>query len=477
MKTRLFVIGGGPGGYVAALEASNLGASVTLIEKEFLGGTCLNWGCIPSKIMKHAADTMNRLKRASDIGFSGLENIQFDIKTLMQKKENTLLSQRKAVATLLEKRGISVIKGEASLISKNQLQVIDSEKNKKKYEFDKLIIAIGTKPIDLQTIPYDHTNILSSDDLLALGDLPQSIVIAGGGVIGCEFASIFSALGSKVTIVEGMSRLLPFPGMDSETSKVLLREMKKRKIRVLLDTIVSDVDIDSDSINVSLQLSPFTDNPKPKPLKQKTLNANKFAICIGRSSRVNQICPEKADIEITNTGWIKTNDFCQTNQNHIFAVGDILGPDKIMLAHSASHEGLVAARNAMGKCEKMKYTVVPSAIFTDPEIACVGLSSDQATQMGYDIKTSMVNYRNLGKAQTIGDIAGFAKLVADKKTNKILGVHLIGAHATELIAEATLAINNGLSIKDLADTIHPHPTLSEILGELGLKADNSPIHG
>ena len=301
-------------------------------------------------------------------------------------------------------------------------------------------------------------------------DIPESIVIVGGGVIGCEFAFIFSALGSKVTIVEAMSRLLPLPSVDEDCSKLLLREMKKQKITVLCDTIVKSSDIHNDRVSIHLDVSPFTDNPKPRKLKTNGIEAQKMAVCIGRSALSSDLGLENIGVKTTPQGWINTNEKMETSVEGVYAIGDILGPEKVMLAHVASHEGMVAARNAMGGKAAMTYDVIPGAIFTMPEIGTVGLSETQARKKGYDVNAFSVNFRTLGKAQAIDELAGTAKMIVEKGSKKVLGVHLMGAHATDLIAEASLAIQKGLSARDIAHTIHAHPTLAEIMGEVSLKA-------
>ncbi|SDU60137.1 dihydrolipoyl dehydrogenase [Desulfobacula phenolica] len=477
MTTKLIVIGAGPGGYVAALRAAALGAKVTLIEQENLGGTCLNWGCIPSKIMKNSADIFLKFLKAEQFGINVQGKITPDMPALMQKKNKILDTQRKGIAGLLKQNGIVVEMGRAVIKSLKSVEVIFDDGNKKELEYEKLIIATGTTPLNVPDFPFDHDRVISSNDLLQIDHIPESMVIVGGGVIGCEFAFIFSALGSKVTIVEAMSRLLPLPSVDEDCSKLLLREMKKRKISVFCDTIVKSLETKNDQIFIHLDISPFTDNPKPKKLKTSVIQSEKMAVCIGRSALSSDLGLENIDLNTTAQGWIDVNERLETNIKGVYAIGDILGPQKVMLAHVASHEGIVAAQNAMGKDSVMNYDVIPGGIFTMPEIGTVGLSEVEAKKKGYEVEAFSVNFRTLGKAQAIDELAGMAKMIVEKKSNKVLGVHLIGAHATDLIAEATLAIQKGLSAEDIAHTIHAHPTLAEIMGEVSLKAAGMPIHG
>ncbi|MCK5696192.1 MAG: dihydrolipoyl dehydrogenase [Desulfobacula sp.] len=476
MATKIIVIGGGPGGYISALRAAALGGDVTLIEKENLGGTCLNWGCIPSKIMKNSADIFLKFLKADKFGIKVQGSVSPDMTALMEKKDKILEIQRKGIASLLQKNGIDVEMGKAVLKSLKTVEVIFDDSKKKEFDYDKLILATGTKPLNVADFPFDHYHILSSNDLLQLDNIPKSIVIVGGGVIGCEFAFIFSALGSKMTIVEAMSRLLPLPSVDEDCSKLLLREMKKRKITVFCDTIVKSSNIKDDQVSIHLELSPFTDNPKPKKLKTHVIEAQKMAVCIGRSALSSHLGLENISLKTTPQGWIDADEHLATSVKGVYAIGDILGPQKVMLAHVASHEGIIAAQNAMGKVSTMNYDVIPGAIFTMPEIGTVGLSETEAQKRGYEVEAFSVNFRTLGKAQAIDELAGTAKMIVEKKSNKILGVHLIGAHATDLIAEATLAIQKGLTAEDIAHTIHAHPTLAEIMGEVSLKAIGTPIH-
>jgi len=481
MSKKIIIIGSGPGGYVAALRCADLGGEVTLIEKENLGGTCLNSGCIPSKIMKNSADLFLKCLKAEKLGIKIDGTITPDMTALMERKEKILAGQRKGIASLLQSRGVTMETGIGTIKSENMVELIQKEGVKKELAFDKLIIAVGTKPMDVPDFPFDHEKILSSDDILAMDRVPQSLTIVGGGVIGCEFAFIFSVLGCDVTIVEAMSRLLPLPSVDEACSKQLLREMKKRKINVILDTVVTRADTTGNGVGISLGLSPFTDNPKPKKLKNEQIESGIMAVCIGRTPLSEGLGLENIGLHAKRAGWIPANENMETSVKNVYAIGDILGPDKIMLAHVASHEGLVAAQNVMKPASDTKFTmayeVVPGAIFTMPEIGTVGLSEKQAIAKGFEVETASVNFRVLGKAHAIDEIAGEAKMIIEKKSNKVLGVHMIGPHATDLIAEATLAIEKGLTAKQIAHTIHAHPTLAEIMGEVASKAAGTPLHG
>ena len=450
---------------------------MVVVEKENLGGTCLNWGCIPSKIMKSSAETLLKCLEASDFGVDIEGGVTPNMTALMARKEKILVSQRKGIAALLKSRGITVENGMGRITAPGEVEVTTDDGTIKKLAYNKLIIATGTQPMNVDDFPFDGDTILSSNDILTLDEIPESLTIVGGGVIGCEFAFIFSALGVKVTVVEALSRLLPLPSVDTSVSKLLLREMKKRKIKVFCDTVVTACDTAGAAAKISLALSPFTDNPKAKPPKTDTITSQKMAVCIGRTPLSGDLGLEKINLETQGPGWIDVDDQMRTGADDVFAIGDILGPSRVMLAHVASHEGLVAAENAMGLDSKMDYTAVPGAIFTMPEIGTVGLSEADAVAKGLEVETASVNFRVLGKAQAIGEIAGEAKMIVEKDTRKVLGVHIIGPHATDLISEATLAIEKGLTAEDIAHTIHAHPTLAEIMGEVASKVGGMPLHG
>ncbi|MBF0302852.1 MAG: FAD-dependent oxidoreductase [Desulfamplus sp.] len=518
-KKRVVVIGAGPGGYIAAIKAAELGGDVTLIEKEHVGGTCLNWGCIPSKIMKTSADIYLKFKEADEFGIKVEGSVIPQMAAIMARKERIIETQRKGILSLLQNAKVKFEHGRGYIKGKGVVAVINEAGNNKSEEgntqncrktfdinssehkeilYDSLIIATGTTPLNIPDFPFDGESILSSSDLLSLNEIPESIVIVGGGVIGCEFACILSALGSNVTIIEAMSRLLPLPSVDESCSVTLQREMKKRKIKIITDKVVEKaekVEVAEGSnkqsrLILTLGISPFAGSAAVKKTvmagkqgqtvnqQSQIIEADKMAVCIGRSPITSDLGLENIGLKPNTKGWIEVNDYMETSVSDVYAIGDILGPQRIMLAHVASHEGMVAAQNAVNSMEnsltnkpkvKMNYNAVPSAIFTMPEIGNVGLTEDGAKAQGFDVKCSSVNFRVIGKAHAIGEIAGEAKIVAEIRTGKILGVHITGAHATDLIAEATLAVNKGLTVSDIAHTIHAHPTLAEIMSEAALK--------
>lgn len=477
MGIKIAVIGAGPGGYVAAVRASQLGGEVCLIEKENVGGTCLNWGCIPSKIMKTTADWLNHIRKADAYGIDIEGMVRPNIEKLMERKNRIVQSQIKGIEGLLKHHNIAHIRGSAVISYDGRILVRRADGETQAIAWDRLIIATGTTPLSIPAFPFDGETVISSNDALNLSDLPESMVIVGGGVIGCEFACIMASLGTKITLVETMNRLLPIPSVEEACSKVLLRELKKQKIKVLLNQTVDQVIRTEEGTEVRIGPSPFLEKERAAKLKPQTINADKVLVCIGRQPNSHEIGLDNIDVQCTTKGWIMANDRMQTNIDNVYAIGDILGPEKIMLAHVASTEGMVAAENAMGRERRMQYNVVPSGIFTMPEVATVGVTERQAEEQGIDARSDTVLFRALGKAHTLGELSGEAKVISERASGKVLGVHLVGPHATDLIGEGSLAISTGSTVQDIADTIHAHPTLAEIMLEVSLKAMDRSLHG
>ena len=476
MQTRIVVLGAGPGGYVAAIRAAQLGAEVTVIERDNVGGTCLNWGCIPSKIMKTAAEMLEHMNRASEYGIRSACDIHPDMQRLTERKKQVIQVQRDGILKLLKHNGVKYLTGKAKISGFNDVSVSVGDGETVHVAWDKLIIATGSRPHIIEDFPYDGDRILSSDDALYLEHIPDSMLILGGGVIGCEFASIFSSLGSKVTLVEALSRLLPLPSVDTDCSKILQREMKKRKIKYYLERTATSTERTDSGLRITLNPFSVGDAKPSQGLKSEIIETEKMLICIGRQPNTSGIGLEGLGIAMDQKGWILAGESLKTNVSGVYAIGDVLGPTKIMLAHVASTEGVIAAENAMGVDRKMDYGCVPGAIFTLPEVANVGVTESQALERGLNARSDTVLFRTLGKAQVIGEIAGQAKIVSSADNGKILGVHIIGPHAADLIAEGTLAIKMGATVSDLAETIHAHPTLSEIMLETSLSALDRGFH-
>jgi dihydrolipoamide dehydrogenase len=334
-------------------------------------------------------------------------------------------------------------------------------------------LATGSVPKQLKGFPWDGQKILNSNQALELESIPESLLIVGGGVIGCEFACLFSALGTQVVLVEALERLLPVPGIDEECSSLLLREMKKLTTKCYCNTSVNTWKDQGAHLEVELGPSPFTNDQSKTKDFSKSIVAEKILLCLGRSSQSHTLGLETIGIGTDDTGWVETDATLATTSKGVYAIGDLLGPSRMMLAHAAATEGRVAAENALGGSKTMDYRSIPSAIFTTPEVANTGLTEKQALDLGYQVDTSKVLFRTLGKAHAEAEIAGQGKIVSDQSTGKLLGAHLIGPRVTEYIGEMVLALNKGCTVNDLAEVVHPHPTFSEILGDLALKLVNT----
>ncbi len=470
--TRIIVIGAGPGGYTAAFAAAKAGAEVTLVESSALGGTCLNTGCIPTKTMKSSAEALETARRLTEFGIAGGGEARVDMAAVVARKEKVGQVLRGGLEKTCAALKVRLLRGRAELQGGGAVEVSLSDGGKETIQGDSIIIATGSSSLNLPSLPVDHTHILNSDDALTLKSVPERLLIVGGGVIGCELAFIYKTFGSKVTIVEGQGRLLPLPSVDEEMSKLLLRESKKHGIAIELGRTVKSVAVQPDgSVKAVLGPSPFVDAGAAPQTESECL-ADAVLVTIGRVPNTKGLGLEKAGVAMDSRGWITVDDHMRTSAPGVYAVGDVLGPAKIMLAHVASVEGLVAMKNCLGKDAAMDYSVVPSGIFTSPEVGDVGLAEAEAKAKGLNVRTALFQFRELGKAQAMGELAGVFKLICDADSGKLLGAHIAGAHATDLIAEAGLAIQMGATVEDLAKTIHAHPTLAEGVYEAALHLTN-----
>jgi dihydrolipoamide dehydrogenase len=477
MSTKIGIIGAGPGGYIAAIRAAQLGAQVVVIEQDAIGGTCLNWGCIPTKTIKATAEALDQLHRAKELGIDLDGGFRPNMERIMARKSAVIVILAQGIKKIFESYKINYLEGSAHIQDPKRISVQGKDGKEQAIEVDKIIVASGSKPLVFPAFPFDGQHILSSSDALLLKEIPESILIVGGGVIGCEFAFIFSLLGSQVTVVEALPRVIGLPSIDEDCSTIIQREMKKRKIKLLLDKTVEKTEIQNDRVKVLIGPSPFLKEVKEKDRKPLEIECQKVLVTIGRESNTKRLGLLQVGVETDPKGWIRANEHLETNIPGIYAIGDALGPAKIMLAHVASTEGIIAAENSMGRTRAMNYAVVPSAIFTFPEVANVGLTESQARERGFEVRSDSFLFRTLGKPQAMGEIVGQVKIVSDCKSRKILGVHIAGPHATDLIAEGTLAIQLGATVEDLAQTIHAHPTLAEALMETAHKAMGAALHG
>jgi dihydrolipoamide dehydrogenase len=456
---KLSILGSGPGGYVAALKAAQLGAQVTVIEEAEVGGTCLNRGCIPTKSLVASCKVLAKARKLNDYGIELTGEILPNFSLILERKNRIVNTQVKGIRNLFKSRGITVKEGRGILTSPREILFTSKEGFNEKIESDTIIIATGSRPLEIPAFPFDGNKILSSDDILKLQEIPKSILIIGAGVIGCEFACIFKELGSEITMIEMLPRAVATE--DSEISELLERELKKKKIKLHTGVKAEKVDIKNNSVHVLL-----TDGQE--------IVADKVLVSVGRVFNSNGIGAEETGILKGVCGEIIVDEKMQTNLPGVYAIGDVTGG--LLLAHVASRQGIIAARNIMGGNDIMDYTVVPVAIFTSPEIASVGIREQQAEEKGLKIRTGHFQFRASAKAHILGEIEGLIKIVADQSSDRVLGVHIIGPHASDLIHEAALAIKHGLKAKDIAETIHAHPTLSETLMEAAEDVHGEAIH-
>jgi dihydrolipoamide dehydrogenase len=439
---------------------------VTVIENDDLGGTCLNWGCIPTKTMKSSAEAIRKAQQLSQYGVELVGEIRPDFTAVMQRKNRVVTTLVSGIAKAFKAGKIRLIKGTGEIVDPHLVHATDENGRVHKVSGDRLILAPGSRPQDIAHIRFDGATILSSNDILNLEHMPKRIIILGGGVIGVEFAFIFKHLGSQVTVVEAMDRLIPLPNIDADMSKTLLREMKKSKIKVHLNTTIQAVETsESGGIRATTGPSSFDDSPSQSAAEQQVLEADALFLTVGRAPNSKRIGLARNGVAMDDSGWVQVNEKMETNIADVYAIGDVLGPAKIMLAHVASMEGLVAVENCLGAERRMDYRAAPSGIYTFPEVADVGLTQQEAEAAGIDHRADTFLFRELGMSQAKGELSGQIKMITAKGSGRVLGVHIIGEHATELIAEAVLAIQTGLKAQDLARTMHAHPTLAEGLWE------------
>lgn len=461
MSQRITIIGGGPGGYTAAFSAAKAGAQVTLVEAAHMGGTCLNWGCIPTKTLKASAEALETAHRLAEFGIAGGGEVRPDMPAIVARKNKVAEILRGGLEKTCAKLKVTLLRGRGEVVSASLVRVHGADGAVQEVAGDRVIIATGSSTLNLPTLPVDHSHIITSDDALELKAIPNRMLVVGGGVIGCELAFIFQALGSKVTVVEGLDRILPVPSIDADLSKLIQREMKKRGIGCELARTASKAEVTATGVQVTLGPSPFVKDLPASAQKESVLEADVVLVAVGRVPNTAGLGLAEAGVETDQRGWIKADARLETTVPGIYAVGDVLGPARIMLAHVAAVEGMVAVRNCLGASEPMDYSTVPAAVFTSPEVATVGLTEAQARDKGFNVACPQSNFRELGKAQAMGELAGVFKLVVDADSGRLLGAHLAGAHVSDIIAEPTLALQLGATAKDLAKTIHAHPTLAE----------------
>lgn len=450
------VIGSGPGGYPAAIKAAQNAKTVALIEAKEAGGTCLNRGCIPSKALIASAEVLHKIQEAEKFGIK-VGAVSFDYSKMVDRKDQVVGNLRKSLEGLIASNKITTFHGFGKLTSPTSIKI--SGKDNVEIFADKIIIATGSEPRNISAFPFDYKKVHDSTSLLEMRQLPKKLAIIGGGVIGCEFASLYSILGVEVTIFEMMPRIIP---MEAEgVSNALTKAFKEKGIAIETSAAVEGIDTSGKGVTVKLSGG-------------KTVEADMALVSVGRKLNTSDIGLEKAGVLALDNGMIAVNDKMETSVPGIYAIGDIAS--KWWLAHVATHQGIIAASNATGHPMRMNYRSIPNVIFTSPEIATVGLSLQQAQEEGYSATVGSFPFQALGKSQASIQTEGFAQIILDKKTGQVLGAQVVGHEASILIAEMTIAITNELTVECITETIHAHPTLAEAWMEAAFLGENAPLH-
>ena len=462
-KFQAVVIGGGPGGYVCAIRLAQLGLKTACIESRgSLGGTCLNIGCIPSKSLLNLSEEFHKVKDLSNKGIE-VGQVKLNLPKMMKSKDKAVTVLTKGVEFLLKKNKVTYFKGTGSFKSKNEILIKESENKETHVEADKIIIATGSLPVSLPGVKFDEKVIVSSTGALKLEQVPKKMVVVGGGYIGLEMGSVWSRLGTEVHVVEFLDHITP--GMDKEISTEFMKILKKQKINFHLQHKVEQIKKNSTNAIVSTL---------DKEGKKKDFDCDVVLVSVGRKPNTIGLNLDKVNIDLDKKNRIKTDKNFKTNQDNIYAIGDVIaGP---MLAHKAEDEGIAVAENIAGQSGHVNYDTIPGVIYTTPEVASIGKTEEQLKELNIKYKIGKFSFMANSRAKAIDDSEGFVKILADEKTDKVLGAHLIGPHAGELIAEIGVAMEFGASSEDIARTCHAHPTFSEAVKEAALSVDKRAIH-
>ena len=462
-KFQAVVIGGGPGGYVCAIRLAQLGLKTACIESRgSLGGTCLNIGCIPSKSLLNLSEEFHKVKDLSNKGIE-VGQVKLNLSKMMKSKDKAVTVLTKGVEFLLKKNKVTYFKGTGSFKSKNEILIKDSENKETHVEADKIIIATGSLPVSLPGVKFDEKVIVSSTGALKLEQVPKKMVVVGGGYIGLEMGSVWSRLGTEVHVVEFLDHITP--GMDKEISTEFMKILKKQKINFHLQHKVEQIKKNSTNATVSTL---------DKEGKKKDFDCDVVLVSVGRKPNTIGLNLDKVNIDLDKKNRIKTDKNFKTNQDNIYAIADVIaGP---MLAHKAEDEGIAVAENIAGQSGHVNYDTIPGVIYTTPEVASIGKTEEQLKELNIKYKIGKFSFMANSRAKAIDDAEGFVKILADEKTDKVLGAHLIGPHAGELIAEIGVAMEFGASSEDIARTCHAHPTFSEAVKEAALSVDKRAIH-
>lgn len=467
----LVVLGGGTGGYVAAIRAAQLGLQVAIVEKEKLGGTCLHRGCIPSKALLRSAEVFQQTKQANDFGVETSE-VALNFAKVQERKETIVNTLHQGVQSLMKKGKIDVFEGFGRILGPSIFSPVagtisieyESGEENTMVVPNNVLIATGSKPRQLGNLEFDGNFILSSDDALEMESLPESMLIVGGGVIGIEWASMLADFGVNVTVIEYLDRIIP--SEDKAVAKELEKQLKAKGIEFVLGAeLLADTLVKEDGISIDVKVDG----------KIKSYQSDKMLVSVGRKPNTENIGLGNTDIEL-DKDFIKVNDMLQTKESHIYAIGDVIGG--MQLAHVASHEGILAVESMADKNPlPLQYNTISKCIYSSPEVASVGLTEEEAREQGYTVKIGSFPFKAVGKALVYGDSEGFVKVIEDKETEDLLGVHMIGPHVTDMISEAGLAKVLDATAWEISQTIHPHPSLSEVIGEAALAVEGKQIHG
>jgi dihydrolipoamide dehydrogenase len=458
----LLVIGGGPGGYVAAIRAAQKGIKAAVVEREALGGVCLNWGCIPTKALLKNAEMMHEFRRADEFGFK-IKEISFDFKKIIQRSRSVAETNSKGVAFLFKKNKIEHISGHAQLTDKYTVTVSNSlEKKERSITAQNIIVASGGRPRAIPGVAFDEKKIITSKEAMLLEKPPKKMLIIGAGAIGVEFAYFYNAFGTEVHLIEMLPQILPME--DTEITSQLTRSFKKQGINIYTETLVEKLGNTKTGVKATIT----------SKNKGGSLEGELALIAIGIQGNVENLGLEDLSIS-TKNGFISVNEFYQTNIPNIYAIGDVIGAP--LLAHVASHEGFIAVEHiAKGQPHPLDYNNIPGCTYCQPQVASIGLTEDKAIQAGYKINIGKFPFRASGKARAIGAIDGMVKLIFDQKYGELLGAHIIGSEATEMIAELGVAKSLETTNYELFHTVHAHPTLSEAIMEAAGNASGEAIH-
>jgi len=457
----IVIIGAGPGGYVAAIKAAQLGGKVTLIEKEELGGTCLNWGCIPTKALLRGVELLEAVKGAKEFGIQAT-GVSLDFPKLMARKDRAVKTLVSGVTSLMKTNGIEVIKGKARLLSPQKIQVLDEKNQAAEYQARKVILATGSVSARLPISGADLPGVMDSNGALQLTRIPESMVIIGAGPIGLEFGTVYAALGTRVNVIEMLPQILP--SEDAEVASALDKVLRSFKIQTLTGAQVKRIEETGEGKKRIVALSEGG---------EKTFEAEVVLVAVGRKPSLEGLGAQEAGIQVGKKG-IEVNSRMETNLPGVYAIGDVTG--QWLLAHFASAQGEVAAENAMGREAQLESRAVPRCVYTLPEVASVGLTEKEAKERGTDYRVGRFPFAANGKAAVLGERNGFVKIISEAKYGEILGIHIFGPHATDLIGEAVLAMQMEGTAQDIAHAIHPHPTLTEALKEGALDVDGIALH-